>query len=216
MSEYDGSTNHPDPAREEFVQQLASGEALYAAYHAAGTKSPSGEPFKHPRGNAQRMLREPEVAARLKWLMDRVAALGLDETLIAYRREQHRRALEHIAEADRLELFEEKTVNLVIGKDLEGNPLRRRVKRLSLKPLAQLTDEQRALIDGVEITNGGGIKVTIPKRLDARTMLAKLDGFDKPVKIAPTDPSGDYPAHYLISERPMTEAEWEAQRAGVD
>jgi hypothetical protein len=181
MSEYDGSTNHPDPAREEFVQQLASGEALYAAYHAAGTKSATGEPFKHPRGNAQRMLREPEVATRLKWLMDRVAALGLDETLCAYRREQHRRALEHIAEADRLELFEEKTVRIGAGKDRNGKLRYRKIRVLALKPLDSLQPEQRALIDGIEISEKGAVKVLIPKRLDARAMLAKLDGFDKPV-----------------------------------
>lgn len=208
MSDYDGSTPLADAAREMFCQELIAGEALYSAYETAG--------FKRPRGNAQRMQQEPDVVARLKALSERVAALGLDEILVAYRREQHRRALEHIATADRLALFEEKTITVTLGKDDKGKPRRKRFKNIGLKPLARLTEDERALIDGFEISDKGTVKVLMPKRLDARAMLAKLDGFDKPVKIAPTDPSGDYPAHYLISERPMTEAEWEASRAGVE
>jgi len=191
MTAYDGSTPHPDPQRETFCQELIAGEFLYAAYEAAG--------FKRPRGNAQRMQQEPEVVARLKYLAERVAALGLDEILMAYRRNEHRRALEHIATADRLEVFEQK-----------------RGGRVRLKPLSKLTADQRALIDGLEIDAKGAVKVLMPKRLDARSMLAKLDGFDKPVKIAPTDPTGEHAAQYFISEHPMSEAEWEAQRAGAD
>jgi phage terminase small subunit len=45
--------------------------------------------------------------------------------------------------------------------------------------------------------------------------MAKLTGLWRD-KVALTDPSGNSPASvYVISERPMTEAEWEAQRAGV-
>ena len=167
-----------DPSREAFAQELAAGESLYDAYETAG--------FSRPRGNAQRMMREPEVAARLGWLLERVAAL--DEVMIAYRRHEQRRALEHIANADRLALFEEKTGYQTVGKK------RRRYRTLALKPLDKLSADERALIDGIELTDKGGIKVHMPKRLDARAQLAKLDGLDKPAKVAPTDAAGTGPA----------------------
>ena len=160
------------------------------------------------------MQQEPDVAARLRWLGERLAPF--DEAMLAYRRQEHRRALEHIATADRLALFEERTITVNLGKGADGKPRRKRFKRICLKPLAKLTDEERALVDGFEITDKGGIKVLMPKRLDARQMLAKLDGIEKPTKVAATDPSGDHPAHYIISEKPMSEAEWEASRAGAE
>jgi hypothetical protein len=177
---YDGSTALPDRKREAFVQELVAGEDLYAAYETAG--------FKRPRGNAQRMQQEPEVCKRLEFLGRQLAPL--DEALRGYRRLQHRRALEHIAVADRLSLFEEKTFKIGAGVDRKGKPRYRNVKRLCLKPLEDLTAEQRALIDGVKVSEKGAIEVLMPKRLDARAMLAKLDGLDGPTKIEATGKDG--------------------------
>lgn len=179
-----------DPAREAFCQELTAGEELYAAYETAG--------FSRPRGNAQRMLHEPEVAARIGYLHSRVA--GLDEVLIGWRRLQHRRALENIASANRLGLFEEKTSYVKVGKR------RKRMLTIALRPIDDLTPEQRALIDGIEITDKGGLKVLMPKRLEARAMLAKLDGLDKPTKMAPTNPNGDGPAVLDVRWREPAEA----------
>lgn len=176
----DGSTPLANLKREKFCQELIAGENLYHAFEAAG--------FKHPRGNAQRMQQEPEVAKRLEWLGKKIAPL--DEALHAYRRLEHRRALEHIATADRLELFEDKTVTVPAGVDKKGKPRSRRFRRLSLKPLADLSPEQRALIDGIEISEKGSVKVLIPKRLDARAMLAKLDGLEAPSKLEATGKDG--------------------------
>ena len=170
-----GSLPHFDGARETFCQELVAGAALYEAFETAG--------FKRPRGNAQRILREPEVAERIAWLQAKVAPF--QESLIGWRREQHRQALENIATADRLALFVEKNGTYTIGKK------RRRYRTIELKPLDQLTSEQRALIDGIKISDKGQIEVLMPKRLEARAMLAKLDGFDKPTKISPTDPDGN-------------------------
>ncbi len=33
-------------------------------------------------------------------------------------------------------------------------------------------------------------------------------------KVAQTDPSGEKPPHYIISDRPMTEEKWERERCG--
>lgn len=157
-----GAQPLPDPDRETFCQELIAGEELYRAYETAG--------FKRPRGNAQRMLQEPEVAHRLAWLQAKLAPL--DEALIGYRRLEHRRALENIARANRMSLFCEKTISYTVGKK------RRRVRTIGLRPLKELTDDQLALIDGIKISEKGAIEVLMPKRLDARAQLAKLDGLD--------------------------------------
>ncbi len=53
-------------------------------------------------------------------------------------------------------------------------------------------------------------------RLQAINQLRDMHGFKSVNKTALTDPSGEKSASvYLISERPMSEAEWEAQRAGA-
>lgn len=53
--------------------------------------------------------------------------------------------------------------------------------------------------------------------LAAIAQLRDMHGFKAPTKTALTDPTGNNPASlYLISEKPMTEAEWEQQRAGVE
>ncbi len=198
MAEYDGSTSHYDAARESFCQELVAGERLYAAYEAAG--------FKRPRGNAQRMQREPEVVARLKYLSARVAEL--DEVLIGYRRAEHRRALEHIATADRLTLWCEKNRTVTVGKRENGKPIRRRFRSIELRPLKQLSEAERALIDGFEVSEKGAIKVLMPKRLDARAMLAKLDGLEKPSKTAFTDPTGALPGQvrFVVENAPTENA----------
>jgi hypothetical protein len=51
--------------------------------------------------------------------------------------------------------------------------------------------------------------------VSAITCKAKLAGLWRD-KVALTDPSGEHAPHYIISERPMTEAEWEAQCASAD
>jgi hypothetical protein len=53
--------------------------------------------------------------------------------------------------------------------------------------------------------------------LAAIAQLRDMHGFKAPTKTALTDPTGNNPASlYLISDKPMSEAEWEQQRAGVE
>lgn len=184
-----GSLRLSDPDREKFCQELVATGDLYASFEAAN--------FKRPRGNAQRLLRELDVAERVGYLYRKIAPL--EEALLLHRRHEHRRALEHIATADRLSLWEEK-LRYVTSTDKNGKKRRRRVRSIELKPLGKLTDDERALIDGFKITDKGAVEVLIPKRLDARAMLAKLDGLDAPTKIAPTNPAGDGPAEMEIRD----------------
>jgi|SRR6185312_8836807 len=52
--------------------------------------------------------------------------------------------------------------------------------------------------------------------LQALSQLRDMHGFKAVTKTALTDPSGNNPASvYLISEKPMSEADWEAQRASA-
>ena len=155
--DFDPSKPLPDRKRERFCQELMAGTPLYDAYTEAG--------FARPRGNAQRMEHEPEVAARLEYLRSQVEKY--EPVLLAFRRVMVRRKLDNIVDIDRLGLFEEYRVR---GK-----------RRLRLKPLDQLTPEQRAIIDSIEITKDG-VKLTMPARLAALAQVAKLDGLDKPTK----------------------------------
>ena len=174
-----GSLRLSDPAREIFCQELVATGDLNASYEAAG--------FKRPRGNANRMLRELEVAERIGFLYRRIAPL--EEALLLHRRHEHRKALEHIATADRLSLWEEKyRYSTTLAKD--GKKKRRRYRSIELKPLDKLNDEERSLIDGFKITDKGTVEVVMPKRLDARAMLSKLDGFDAPAKNELSGPDG--------------------------
>jgi hypothetical protein len=170
-----GSQRLSDPGRETFCQELVATGDLHASFEAAG--------FKRPRGNANRMLRELDVGERIGYLYRKIAPL--EQALLLHRRHEHRKALEHIATADRLSLWEEKYRYVMVGKK------RRRIRSIELKPLDKLTADERALIDGFKMTDKGAIEILMPKRLDARQMLAKLDGLDAPTKIAPTTPDGD-------------------------
>ena len=92
-----GSQPLTDRRREAFACALFEGIDVQAAYELAG--------FKRPRGNAQRMEREPLIQARVNYLrreLDRA-----DLLMRSVRRRQVRQQLMQIATADRLGLFEE-------------------------------------------------------------------------------------------------------------
>jgi hypothetical protein len=92
--------------------------------------------------------------------------------MVRARRARLRRLLDHIGSADRTELFEQPTCG-----------------RLKLKRFEDMSPEQRLLIDGIEMTKQGPMPI-VPHRLQALAQLAKLDGLDKPTKVAATDAEG--------------------------
>jgi hypothetical protein len=61
---------------------------------------------------------------------------------------------------------------------------------LKLKRFEDMSPEQRLLIDGIEMTKQGPMP-KVPHRLQALAQLAKLDGLDKPTKVAATDGEGN-------------------------
>jgi hypothetical protein len=72
--------------------------------------------------------------------------------------------------------------------------------------------EQMRVVQKIKRTRYG-VELEIRDPVNALEKLMRNRGLMRD-KLALTDPSGVNPAYYVISERPMTEAEWEAQRAG--
>ena len=53
------------------------------------------------------------------------------------------------------------------------------LRRLQMKSLAELTPEQRGLVEGIE---SDGMRPALPSKLGALAQLTKLDGLDQPFK----------------------------------
>jgi hypothetical protein len=73
-----------------------------------------------------------------------------------------------------------------------------------------------AIISGFKFDKGTGVLVDFERdnSLQALAQLRDMHGFKAVTKTALTDPSGNNPASlYLISEKPMSDADWEKQRA---
>jgi hypothetical protein len=84
--------------------------------------------------------------------------------------------------------------------------------RIQAMPEGQRRDALAA-VKTIRYTENGPTFELHPK-LDALAQVRDMHGFKAVTKTALTDPSGNHPASvYMISEKPMSEAEWEAQRA---
>jgi hypothetical protein len=73
------------------------------------------------------------------------------------------------------------------------------------------SEEHYRLIEELSHTKYGP-KLKLHKPTEALDKLMRHRGLMRD-KVALTDPSGEAPAHYVISERPMSEDEWERNRA---
>ncbi len=168
-TEDDGSEPLLDRRREAFARALFEGVDVNVAYERAG--------FKRPRGNATRMEKEPAIRARVNYL--RCELDEADLNMRSVRRHQLRQQLAQIATVDRLGLFEEVEMKKTIGRGRNARTIT--LRRLQLKPLADFTPEQRALVEGVE---SDGLRPAMPSKLGALAQLAKLDGLDQPLKFS--------------------------------
>ena len=74
------------------------------------------------------------------------------------------------------------------------------------------SEEQYRFLEELSYNNFGP-KIKIRDPVSALEKLMRHRGLLRD-KVALTDPSGEKPAHYVISERPMSEEEWERERAG--
>ena len=123
------------------------------------------------------MEKEHAIQARLNYLRRELDEGDLYRR--ALRRHQLRQQLGHIATADRLSLFEEVTVNKTVGRGRNARTVT--LRRYQMKPLAELTSEQRALVEGIE---SDGMRPAMLSKLGAMAQLAKLDGLDQPVRFS--------------------------------
>ncbi len=152
-TEFDPAQPLSDAKRERFVYEIACGVAPFRAFVEAG--------FKRPRSNCSRLMREPEVVARLQYL--RKQQEPFEATLIALRRAELRGQLEAIAGLDRTDLFSS-----------DG--------QFRIKPPSEWTEEQRKLVEGVRMGRYGA-ELVMPSKLGALAQLAKLDSLDQPTKV---------------------------------
>jgi hypothetical protein len=144
---------------------------------------------KPTTGNAARLDRHPNIIARVGHL----SACDNDLAMVTLRRNRIRNMLERIALVDRTRLVENAEEPIIFeGKPVivDGKALTRKVQRLRAFP--EMTEDERLLIE----IDGDKVKTVF--RLDAVAQLRKLDGLDRPEKVAITDPSGNQPA--VLSE----------------
>ena len=89
---------------------------------------------------------------------------------------------------------------------------------LDLTSLNAMTELERrgvmAAVKTIRYTENGPT-LELHGKNEALAQLRDMHGFKAVTKTALTDPSGNNPASlYLISDKPMSEADWEKQRAG--
>jgi hypothetical protein len=138
--------------REKFVHNLICGMHHRDAYVAAGFAD-----YHSSGANALRMMRDPVVSARLDWLLREVREReGLELVL---RRRRLIAVLEGLL-GERADMFDNDGI---------------------LKPLDQLTPQQRGMIDSIRPTKAGR-EAIMPSRLAAAQLLARLEGFEAPSK----------------------------------
>lgn len=117
--------------------------------------------LSRPAGNAQRLEQSDEVVRRIDYLREKLA--DSERTMLAMRRIKMRRMLDDFIEIDRMAMLETKPEDW--------------------------TPAQRALIEGRKVTQWG-VEYLMPSKLASLAQLAKLDGFEKAVKMEMAGPNG--------------------------
>jgi len=84
---------------------------------------------------------------------------------------------------------------------------------LPVLDFAHATEENYRLIEELSHTKFGP-KLKVHKPIEALDKLMRHRGLMRD-KVALTDPSGERPAHYVISDRPLSDEEWERDRTGA-
>jgi hypothetical protein len=128
-------------------------------------------------------------------------SLGHTEEMLAAKRQRIEQRLEMAAFGD---IFEFSTINEYQAPEIDWT-------KIAVSPYS-------AIISGFKFDKDTGRLVDFERdnALQALAQLRDMHGFKAVTKTALTDPTGKEPASlYLISEKPMSEADWEAQRTGA-
>jgi hypothetical protein len=123
--------------------------------------------FKLRRSNPQRLERDPRVQARLAYLRAQMEEREGIELFL--RRVRVIALLEKMISEDRSSMFDD------AGK---------------LRPLSELTEEQRALLDSIRPTRAGP-EAVMPSKLAAVQALARIEGLEAPERADVTVRDGD-------------------------
>jgi hypothetical protein len=192
------------PSRSELPREVAEKPKSYAFERSLGV--PPAEACRRAGGKVEngqttKWERNPRVRAWIAYYR----SLGHTEEMMAAKRERIERELQIVATAN-IDDF----VTLVPS----GAVI---LPALDLTRLNAMTDLERRLLMAAVKTiryTENGPTLELHGKNEALAQLRDMYGFKAVNKTALTDPSGNHPASiYMISEKPMSEAEWEAQRA---
>lgn len=142
-------------------------------------------------------------------------SLGHDDEMIAAKRARIEQRLELAAFGNIFD-FAEMVDRVVTIQKGEDDTEERVVKTPLIDWDKVAASEYGAIVESFKFDKDTGTLVDFERdnALQAVQQLRDMHGFKAVTKTALTDPSGKEPASlYLISEKPMSEADWEAQRA---
>lgn len=180
-----------NPRHELLAHAIVQGKTGREAGLAAGYKDGPGL-----KGNVARLRNTAELDERIAELAVKSASLAeiYDGWVLAD-----------------VKAFAKASIANFCKRDQEGRIVL--VNGLPVLDFTHASEENYRTIDELSHTKYGP-KLKIRDPVSALDKLMRHRGLMRD-KVALTDPSGERPAHYVISERPMTEDEWEKQRAGA-
>ncbi len=198
------STPRPEP------RDIAQKQKAYAFERSLGL--PPAEACRRAGGKVENgHATKWERSVRVQAWIAHYRALGQTDEMLAAKRQRIEDELQLVAMANMNDF-----VKLVPASD---KPDASYLPVLDLSRINEMTDSERratmAAVKTVKYTENGPT-FELHGKLDALAQLRDMHGFKAVTKTALTDPSGEKPASiFVISEKPMTEAEWEATRASV-
>jgi hypothetical protein len=181
-----------NPRHELVAHAYVQGKTGREAGLAAGYKDGPGL-----KGNIARLRQTEEMIERIAELAERSAQLAeiYDGWVLSD-----------------VKLFAKASLAAFFKRDEAGNIMLR--NGLPVLDFSHASEEQYRFLEELSHTKFGP-KLKIRDPVNALDKLMRHRGLMRD-KVALTDPSGEGPArHYLISERPMSEDDWEKQRASA-
>jgi hypothetical protein len=151
---------------------------------------------KVENGQATKWERSPRVQAWIAYYR----SLGCDADMVTAKRARVEQRLELAAYGN---IFDFSDIDPITGKPV-------------INWHAVAASPYGAIISGYKFDKDTGVLTDFERdsALQALAQLRDMHGFKAVTKTALTDPSGNNPGSlHLISDRPMSEAEWEEQRA---
>lgn len=179
-----------NPRHEALVHAFVQGKGGREAGLEAGYKDGPGL-----KGNIARLRQDPEICERLAEVAKRSAELAgiYDGWVLADMR-----------------LFAEASLADFCRRDENGRIVLE--NGLPVLDFETTPEHKYRVIDELSHTKYG-VKLKVRDPVNALEKLMRHRGLLRD-KLALTDPSGVNPAYYVLADRPMSEAEWEKQRAG--